>query len=122
MKQLTFLLILIGNALYGQAIEIERFWEDSTIVIKFEYDIKSVFAILTYPPIPHYRAEITVYKIKNGERIIIGETFSGIYTEQGCFEDNPALLVRKARHIKACLRLPDIFKLFIKYRFNNDKI
>ncbi len=44
----------------------------------------------------HFDAEITVFDITGGRRVRVGEPMDGVYTELGCIEDAPALLVHQA--------------------------
>jgi hypothetical protein len=78
----------------------ERTYQDSTgfYIIHFEYNTASCSIPLTNPPgQPHYFATITVYKIVEGKKTQIGEPFSGQYTENGCFEDEPSYLINSAK-------------------------
>ena len=44
----------------------------------------------------HYEAEISVYEVHGHTRTLISKPFGGEYTELGCIEDDPALLVNQA--------------------------
>ena len=44
----------------------------------------------------HYEAEITVFDVSDGKRVRVAEPAEGQYTELGCIEDAPALLVQQA--------------------------
>lgn len=44
----------------------------------------------------HYEAEITVYEMRGNSRVLLSQPFGGEYTELGCIEDDPALLVHQA--------------------------
>lgn len=44
----------------------------------------------------HYDAKIMVYKVEKKKRTQVGASFSGKYTMEGCFEDDPEALVRYA--------------------------
>lgn len=43
----------------------------------------------------HYDAKVTVF-LDGSEPLQIGKTFDGMWTDKGCFEDDPATLVEKA--------------------------
>ncbi len=92
---------------------------------KFENCTVSVPA--TMPPgQPHYSAKITVIDTGMisstcsgvvvtcavyGEKIQVGQTFSGQWTPDGCFEDDPVALVEKVLghdHNTISLKVPDI--------------
>ena len=60
-------------------------------------DTGSVFIPLTNPPgQAHYPAAIRVFVVADGHKQAVGSVFDGQYTFGGCFEDDPAMLVRKA--------------------------
>lgn len=44
----------------------------------------------------HYDAVIMVYEISDGKKYLVGKPFKGVYTKDGCFEDIPEELVKKA--------------------------
>ena len=44
----------------------------------------------------HYEAEITVFDVTDGQRVRVAEPAEGQYTELGCIEDAPPLLVEQA--------------------------
>lgn len=44
----------------------------------------------------HYEAEISVYEIRGRTRTLVSKPFGGEYTELGCIEDDPAMLVHEA--------------------------
>ena len=52
----------------------------------------------TMPPgQPHYGATITVFKIAaKGEKVQLGQSFGGQWTDKGCFEDDPKTLTEYA--------------------------
>jgi hypothetical protein len=45
---------------------------------------------------PHYAATIQVFEVLNGRRMLIAKPFGGIWTPDGCFEDEPQALVKQA--------------------------
>ena len=74
----------------------ERTWQDATgfYVIGFDVDMTSVSIPMTNPPgQSHYAARITVAQIVDGRKHVL-DTFYGQWTPGGCFEDDPATLVR----------------------------
>jgi len=82
----------------------QRTFEDSTgfYLIRFDYDTGWALTPSTYPPgQPHYTSLITVLQVIDGETGAIGEPFWGVYTEGGCFEDNPETLVQWAKKLLA---------------------
>lgn len=44
----------------------------------------------------HYEAEVSVYEVRGENRSLVSAPFGGEYTELGCIEDDPALLVHQA--------------------------
>lgn len=51
----------------------------------------------TYPAgQPHFPADISVSEIIAGKRQQLGKDFKGLWTPNGCFEDNPKVLVEAA--------------------------
>lgn len=77
----------------------ERTYQDSTgyYIIKFLYNSQYCMIPSTYPSgQPHYSAIIEVYKIIDGKEKIMGKSFGGIYTSNGCFEDDPKYLIKEA--------------------------
>lgn len=89
------------NTVYEKEyVSAERTHQDSTgfYLIHFEYDSRFCTIPMTNPPgQPHYSAEITVYKIMDGKKQMIGEPFPGEYTPNGCFEDDPVYLIQEAK-------------------------
>ena len=76
----------------------ERTWQDATgfYVIGFDIDMTSALIPMTNPPgQPHYAARITVALIVDGQKHVL-DILRGQWTPEGCFEDDPATLVRIA--------------------------
>lgn len=70
---------------------------DGFYVIEYRYARSCASVPMTYPPgQPHYPAEITVFRVINGSGQKIGKSFRGQYTDLGCFEDDPKMLVEYA--------------------------
>lgn len=66
--------------------------------VRYEWDRLRASIPLTNPPgQPHYDATVSVWK--NG--VQIGTNMTGVYTEKGCFEDEPCHFVDRAIGIDA---------------------
>jgi len=79
-------------------------------LVEYVYDLDAIVAqrlelgTLRTPPKTHYRAEISVFELSGGgRRARVGKSFAGEYTELGCIEDAPALMVQIARSYGAGL-------------------
>ena len=73
-------------------------------LVEYVYDVGAVIAprleLATgrTPLKTHYEAEVTVFELTSrGRRLRVGKPFAGEYTELGCIEDAPALMVHIAR-------------------------
>ena len=66
--------------------------------VYYSYDSSAAaFMPATIPPgAPHYHC--TVFVLRGEKRV--GKPFSGIVTEEGCFEDKPEDMVARARSLK----------------------
>ena len=72
-------------------------------VIRWRYDSisnKTVSDAEAYRPWVHYIAEVTVFRLTNKDSLIVGKPFWAEYVPHGCFEDDPKMLVAKAKTIK----------------------
>jgi hypothetical protein len=69
----------------------------NTYLLSFQFDDSwgSVPAI-NGPTQMHYGAVCTIYTIGNGKSVKVGEPVRCEYTEKGCFEDEPSMLIGKA--------------------------
>lgn len=125
-RRLSLVLMLMGficfsfNVARGQDIEYtttqifqdyistaERTFEDTTgfYIIHFEYNTAYCTIPATFPAgAPHYGATITVYKVIDGRKKMIGEPFGGQYIEKGCFEDASEYLKNKAYQVEANMK------------------
>jgi len=43
----------------------------------------------------HWHAEITILEVVNGEKVKLAGPFEGVWTERGCFEDDPEAIVKR---------------------------
>jgi len=82
---------------------VERTYKDSTqvlrgtYVIEFEYDLYTPFKEIDCDSKQtHYPALITVSMLLGKERILVGRSFPGIFTEKECKENNSKELVDEA--------------------------
>lgn len=76
-------------------------YSNAFYIVTYEYN-KSYASIPATMPQgqPHYAATITVSEVVDGVKARVCEPFSGSYTENGCFEDDPKMLVEKALAIR----------------------
>ena len=69
-------------------------YDGEVYTIVFEYSDKP----LPYPSnVPHYAANISVYQGWREKQNLVGETFTGYFTDGACYEDNPQDLIRIAQ-------------------------
>jgi hypothetical protein len=69
---------------------------DGFYVVEYRYGGFATVPLTNPPGPPHYGAEITVFRVVDGKRQQIGQPFGGEYTVNGCFEDDPKVLVEYA--------------------------
>lgn len=63
-------------------------------VIEFRYNPVFCTIPATYPAgCPHYAARVSVFEVKDGEKVPVCEPFDGTYTGGRCYEDKPADIV-----------------------------
>jgi hypothetical protein len=72
-------------------------FDDRFFIVRYEYN---PFGITSVPSTmgesqAHYSANITVSEIVNGRAVELSK-HGGVYTERGCFEDDPKTLVLNA--------------------------
>lgn len=110
MKILMATLLLAAAPAWGQTLftagekTVTRNYQISNeyYTIEFKFNTSWFSRPATLPAgHPHYAAKITVCQIINGQRLKVGDTFDGQYTEHGCFEDEPSSLVQRAKLIEA---------------------
>lgn len=80
-------------------------------VVRYEYGTGLATIPATTNAQVHYEATILVFEVINGKKKQIGHSFSGQYTDKGCWEDRPEDNIKYALELEKRLT-PEIRKLF----------
>lgn len=100
---LTIAVALTALSACSQRSTKYRTYSDTTgrYLIKYYVVDGSAFVPSTYPAGDvHYDADVTVFALIGEELVKIGRTFSGIYTPNQCFEDDPSYYVTRAKKLQ----------------------